>query len=439
MDKNCNIIKDLLPLYVENLLSEESEELVKNHLENCNDCKKELESIKSNVNIPTPCDKSEKIKAFLLAMKKFKKLIFTIVYGWILFGTMVITGFDTLDLILNIAWMFPFGAVGYVLFRKSAFYRVPLVISISYFGYAFLGNMIPIYDKPLSMLTEILFYIILFSVSAFLGIIVAALVGLIIKKIPKQTLFKRIISIILILFLILASVYSFFLFIGNPFTGISSLINSIEYLDERFEGSDYYPYKIRHDSWFEGFYIVYVKSLSNKDINFQIKYNYNGKFHSCDYDKKYKSDAQTILSLKYARAIDTALIKSSFSYEIVYTNPYYYFPYNSSNSDQWASALTMENFNTKDKYDLLNLGKTNGVILIEVYSKSTSINEAKKVYLELKNVLDELGIGFRMLAVNLISTENDSKASFSSICYEDITNQKIDDEIQKLNKYQERN
>ena len=87
----------------------------------------------------------------------------------------------------------------------------------------------------------------------------------------------------------------------------------------------------------------------------------------------------------------------------------------------------MESFNTREQYDLSALGKTNGIILVEVDSPSTSIEEAKKVYLELKAVFEELGIGFRMLGVNLIC--GDKKVSFSSICYEDITEQKIDDEI----------
>ena len=176
MNNNCNIIKDLLPLYAEDLLSDESRELVENHLKCCEECKVELARIKSSLTVPTPCDKSEKIKAFMLAMKKYKKLIATIIYGWIIFGIMVITGFDVLDLFLNFAWMFPLGAVGYILFQKSAFYRIPIAISISYFGYAFLGNMVKIYEQPLSTVAEILICILLFSLSSILGILAMAFV-----------------------------------------------------------------------------------------------------------------------------------------------------------------------------------------------------------------------------------------------------------------------
>ncbi len=35
----CNLIKDLLPLYIDNVCSKESKEIVKNHLPECTDCK----------------------------------------------------------------------------------------------------------------------------------------------------------------------------------------------------------------------------------------------------------------------------------------------------------------------------------------------------------------------------------------------------------------
>lgn len=48
MKTNCNIIKDLLPLYAEDMLSEESAALVKEHLSECPDCSMELMSLKDD-------------------------------------------------------------------------------------------------------------------------------------------------------------------------------------------------------------------------------------------------------------------------------------------------------------------------------------------------------------------------------------------------------
>jgi len=46
MNRNCNIVRDLLPLYVEKMLSADSQAFVEEHLKDCEDCRKELESLK---------------------------------------------------------------------------------------------------------------------------------------------------------------------------------------------------------------------------------------------------------------------------------------------------------------------------------------------------------------------------------------------------------
>ena len=46
MSQNCNIVRDLLPLYVEKMLSADSQAFVEEHLKDCEDCRKELESLK---------------------------------------------------------------------------------------------------------------------------------------------------------------------------------------------------------------------------------------------------------------------------------------------------------------------------------------------------------------------------------------------------------
>lgn len=49
MKNECSIVRDILPLYVENLVSEDTAEFVKEHLENCHACRAELEKIREPV------------------------------------------------------------------------------------------------------------------------------------------------------------------------------------------------------------------------------------------------------------------------------------------------------------------------------------------------------------------------------------------------------
>jgi len=50
---SCEIIKDLLPNYIENVLSKEGKELVGNHIDSCIHCRKEYEVISSTFDINT--------------------------------------------------------------------------------------------------------------------------------------------------------------------------------------------------------------------------------------------------------------------------------------------------------------------------------------------------------------------------------------------------
>ena len=68
---NCYIAKDLLPLYVDDVLSEESKNEIENHISTCADCKKEHDLVKKNLIIPIDNDSVilKKIKRKLLNKK----------------------------------------------------------------------------------------------------------------------------------------------------------------------------------------------------------------------------------------------------------------------------------------------------------------------------------------------------------------------------------
>ena len=50
---NCNIVKDLIPLYIDGCCSAESEKIVEEHIRDCDDCKRLLEDMKSSSDIIT--------------------------------------------------------------------------------------------------------------------------------------------------------------------------------------------------------------------------------------------------------------------------------------------------------------------------------------------------------------------------------------------------
>ena len=94
MKVDCNVIKDLLPLYNDNVASEGTKVLVEEHLAQCENCKQYLENIKDDEK-DLSIDETKVIKDFEGKIKR--KKIIAIVTSIILTLLFIITFFNILD------------------------------------------------------------------------------------------------------------------------------------------------------------------------------------------------------------------------------------------------------------------------------------------------------------------------------------------------------
>lgn len=72
----CEIVKDLLPLYVDGIVSDVSKKSIENHLEHCTDCKELYDDMAFHLEMETPPTEVSDVKRFL---KKTKKMY--LLYG----------------------------------------------------------------------------------------------------------------------------------------------------------------------------------------------------------------------------------------------------------------------------------------------------------------------------------------------------------------------
>ena len=49
--KQCKIVQDLLPTYIEDLTSEETNQYIEEHIKNCNDCEQALLDMKGELKL----------------------------------------------------------------------------------------------------------------------------------------------------------------------------------------------------------------------------------------------------------------------------------------------------------------------------------------------------------------------------------------------------
>lgn len=73
MNISCDVIRDLLPLYAEDMVSEDSRNLIDDHLRDCDACVKELDALKKPQKIPVATDVSS-LKRVELTIRRKKTL-----------------------------------------------------------------------------------------------------------------------------------------------------------------------------------------------------------------------------------------------------------------------------------------------------------------------------------------------------------------------------
>lgn len=139
----CSVIKDLLPLYADGVVSEDTRRIVAEHLENCSDCRKIYENMTSQVAIPI--ESAKPLKNFKQSWRKKKIVIaltsviitLTIVFsGYLVYANVgVVHDFFSPKMLVNMRNEEPFaewqqlkiGESGYLNF-DSIFYSKEIVL-----------------------------------------------------------------------------------------------------------------------------------------------------------------------------------------------------------------------------------------------------------------------------------------------------------------------
>ncbi len=85
----CNTIKDILPLYVDEVVSDDTTIIVSEHLENCVECRKKYESMKKEITIPI--ENHTELKTF--KKKWHRRTLFKSVVIAVLLVVILISGY----------------------------------------------------------------------------------------------------------------------------------------------------------------------------------------------------------------------------------------------------------------------------------------------------------------------------------------------------------
>jgi hypothetical protein len=129
----CSIVRDLLPLYVEDMVSAETAQYIKTHLAECSECQRELADLKECGGLTTIENKTSEnateAKSFKIIMKRMNRQFYMLAYSLIIF--FVFLGFGWTggeNLMYNSIIMPIVGIFGYYVFRWKAVYKMPVLL-----------------------------------------------------------------------------------------------------------------------------------------------------------------------------------------------------------------------------------------------------------------------------------------------------------------------
>lgn len=107
MNRDCAIVQDLLPSYLENITHEETNEYVHLHIQNCQDCKKLLEEFFEDIPVVVDELQNEHEQNLVkrIQRRNYRTIVLSVLVG-VLFCMFTLTAFQA-DEFRLIIWVYP--------------------------------------------------------------------------------------------------------------------------------------------------------------------------------------------------------------------------------------------------------------------------------------------------------------------------------------------
>ena len=179
MKTECSVVRDLLPLYIEDMVSAETAQYVNEHLKNCDECQAELANLNEGVELSIEtrvASKSDDAKPFKKMMKRMNRQFYSIAYAAIIFLIFLGFGWTAGDNLMYNSLIMPIvGIFGYFVFKWKAIYKLPvllLIIDLAVFAF----QLVEI------GFADTLMWTVLYAIFVFVGVAMAFLLHYAFKK-----------------------------------------------------------------------------------------------------------------------------------------------------------------------------------------------------------------------------------------------------------------
>ncbi len=202
--------------------------------------------------------------------------------------------------------------------------------------------------------------------------------------------------------------------VGNPVSKAMAKSTAKKHLAATYSGTDYYIEEVSY-SFKDCNYYADIKSPSSMDTEFSLAINMKGKLLWDGYEGCVLSKQNTAnrLYMEYRKLVDTVLESPMFPFDsdIGYGDLQFVEAAYAGAEGVPAYAIITEELELDGFYDIAELGRQAGLIVIYFYDEEVTAERAAELLLEFKTLMDDGGVPF--YAIDMVleypRTEDGSK------------------------------
>lgn len=233
--------------------------------------------------------------------------------------------------------------------------------------------------------------------------------------------------------------------VGNPVSKLLAERTAEKHLEDTYAGTDYYIERTAY-SFKDGNYHVFIKSSTSIDTSFSLTITMLGKLRLDTYDSVLDGfNTARRLENEYRNLTDTVFENPAFPYtcHISYGTLEIYpqEAFDDPNVDDIPSyAINQSTLVLDGVYDIRELGRQAGHLIIYVESDTVTIEKAAEIMHEIKEIFDDAGVPFVAMDFTLWyprpeeGQRPDGEVSVADFPYDAIYEDGMIDRVEKADK-----
>lgn len=232
--------------------------------------------------------------------------------------------------------------------------------------------------------------------------------------------------------------------VGNPVSKVMAKIHADKYIEEHYPDLDLEKGDVVFN-FKTGGYSVYVTAKGSMDIRFAIGFDEFGRVKGDTYDSVLSGfTTWDRISGEYRNMVREGIGSEEFDYpsEIGFGEIMTNDKENDAFKDESVYGIKREELVLDYEYDIKELGRNHGKIVIYVEDEDVSAKRAAEIMLDIKRIFDKRDIPFKLINFTLEHPRNeDGQKNFSkedfdvrSFLYEDITEDGLEEKLEKAHR-----